>query len=482
MSLSPSVASDKQRVVLIGGGHAHAQVIKALNHRSRPSNMEVTLIDMQKSASYSGMVPGAISKLYSPEDTLLHLEPLCEWAGIRFVHDQVVDVDFDRQCIRVKDSNELIPYDVCSIDIGSGSRGLYETPGAQEFTIPTRPIHELIRRIEVAEDGLEASGAHVVCIGGGAAGIELSMSMTSRWKPLLGGRLDVTLLDAGSRLLPDESPECRAALQNILDDRKIDVKHNCHVQEITRENVVLSTGETIPFTHCIWATGAGSHPLARKLGDRGLAINPRGWIRVNRNLQSISHPNVFAAGDCSAMEVPGRKAPPKAGVYAVRAGPVLIENLTRRLKVMQQASRRHTTFVRGPKLVDYEPQDDFLKLLVCGDGRALGFRFGVPLHGKWVMHLKDHIDQMFMNLFRAEHLPDLSGKEGEYDLSQYDAYKDEMECCRLPASKAAELLRRQDDDVDYMEAWGVLRDMTNNEQYRIDVLMHMGVATPVMAQ
>ena len=49
-----------KNLVLIGGGHAHLQVIKAFNKKARPKDVHVTLIDMQSFASYSGMVPGEI--------------------------------------------------------------------------------------------------------------------------------------------------------------------------------------------------------------------------------------------------------------------------------------------------------------------------------------------------------------------------------------------------------------------------------------
>lgn len=447
-----------QHLVLIGGGHAHAQVIKALNQKSRPSHLKVTLIDAQRSAIYSGMVPGCVSKLYHLEQTMLHLEPLCEWAGIDFINDEVLDVDLENRCICMRNTAEQIVFDAVSLDIGSTSRGIDEIPGASAWTIPTRPISKLVDRIQEAQLEL-GNEAHVVVVGGGAAGIELSMSILGRWKPILGSDLRVTVLDSGPELVPNESMTCRTALLQILDQKGIDVLHNCHVKEITKDAALLGTGEQIPCTHCLWATGAAAQPLAHRLGTRGLAVNQRGWIQVNQHLQSISHPFVFAAGDCSNIEgLLTGVSPPKAGVYAVRAGPILIENLS--------------AYLQGMPLIKYTPQDDFLKLIVCGDGKALGFRFGHPIYGRWVMQLKDHIDQMFMSLFKEENLPTLNNDKASYDTSQYDA---DTESDRLPLhpQKAAELLRRTDDDVDYVQAWNVLRDMTKVPDYQRQVLARM---------
>jgi selenide,water dikinase len=448
------------RLVLIGGGHAHAQVLRALNKQSRPTNLQVTLIDIQKSASYSGMIPSCVAKIYTPDQTLLHLEPLCNWAGIEFINDEVVHVDLEKQSISLRHTSEPLFYDAVSFDIGSKSRGVDDIPGVAQYAIPTRPISKLVERIDAAEQKLGYE-AHVVVVGGGAAGIELAMSMRGRWLPILKDRLQVTLLDAGEEFLPNESPVCREALRNVLTERDIKILHGCLVQKVTESHVELENGRSIPYTHCLWAGGAAAHPLAEKLQQSGLSVSKRGWIRVNGSLQSVSHGNIFAAGDCCTMELPGGKlSPPKAGVYAVRSGPVLIQNLTR--------------YMQSKDLIHYEPQDDFLKLLACGDGTALGFRFGIPVRGKWVFQLKDHIDQMFMNLFKEANLPRLH-QGTEYDTSQYDTLDDGGRT-RLNPSEAANLLQRSDDEVDYLQAWYVIRDMADDREYRSQVLASFAAA------
>jgi selenide,water dikinase len=455
-----SLSSSPQRLVLVGGGHAHAQVIKALNKASRPKNLQVTLIDLEQAAAYSGMIPGCIAGFYKAEDTLLKLKPLAKWASIDFVHDRVVDIDLERNLIKTQNQGS-IPFDAVSIDIGSASRGLDDCPGARQYSLPTRPITELVRRLneECTKLAKNPHPTHVVVIGGGAAGIELSLSIKGRFQRILGKdyELRVTLLDSGLELFPDETLANRQAIAKILADKRIDVQHGCTVSEVCEDSVRLGTGEEIDFTLCLWATGAGAHDLARKLEQKGLAVSDRGWIRVNPELQSVSHPNIFAAGDCCTIERLEGGPPPKAGVYAVRAGPILIKNLVNYLSM-------------GP-LQTYVPQDDFLKLISCGDGTALGFRFGIPIHGKWVWQLKDAIDSKFLDLFKEENLPEL--KEGQaYDTSQYDASNVERPPPKVPKD-AAVFLQRTDDDVDFEEAWNVLRDMAADQDYQNRVLDYM---------
>jgi len=470
-----TTGSTMKRLVLVGGGHAHLQVIKSLNCASRPKDLEIVLIDVTEFPCYSGMVPSAVAGIYSPAEALVDLKSLSEWSGIVFVKDRVVDIDVNTKVVTTKGKQRL-RFDVLSIDIGSTSRGLEDTPGAKENTIATRPISELVRRIEVEtgalKDKKKSPKVNVVVVGGGAAGIELSMGVVGRWKPIVGENgISVTVVNSYDRLFPDEIQANRNAIRRQVEERGISVINNSIVRQVDEDSLLLQSGERLGFTHCLWATGAECHSdMAFSLRNHGLAVSKDGWIRVNESFQSVSHPFIFAAGDCCTMELTRGRTLPKAGVYAVRAGPVLIENLSRYLKnCYDKKSERHDFSA----LRKYKPQPDFMKLLACGDGKAVGFRFGIPFYGKWVFDLKNAIDRSFLDLFKPENLPKLI--EGQsYDTSQYDASPKRP--LPLPPSEAAELLQRSDDYVDYRIPWNVLRDMAEDNAYRDSVLRYIVLA------
>ena len=160
-----STEREVQRLVLIGGGHAHVQVIKALNVQSRPINLHVTLIDLQSSATYSGMVPGCVAKLYTLDQVQIALDALANWSGIDFVRGKVVGMSFEkidgqkRVFVEVIDDDGVAfhkeyPFDVVSLDIGSTTRDFTTVPGAQQYSISTRPISELVRQIQILEEKL----------------------------------------------------------------------------------------------------------------------------------------------------------------------------------------------------------------------------------------------------------------------------------------------------------------------------------------
>ena len=92
-------------------------------------------------------------------------------------------------------------------------------------------------------------------------------------------------------------------------------------------------------------------------------------------------------------DIQKRNFPPKAGVYAVRAGPFIAQNIA--------------SYVAGTNfrpLQKYVPQSSFLALLMTGDGSAIGTKFGIAFCGKWVSHMKDHNDRGFMKFFALENL------------------------------------------------------------------------------
>jgi NADH dehydrogenase FAD-containing subunit len=142
-------------------------------------------------------------------------------------------------------------------------------------------------------------------------------------------------------------------------------------------------------TLVLWATGAQAHEWLTDDERRGgLAVSADGFVRVDTCLRSVSHPNVLAAGDCAHWDSAGAPAAgglPKAGVFAVRMGPLLLHNLRAALSAGEPRP--------------YRPQRDFLVLLSTGDGRAIASRNGLSAEGRWVGRWKHRIDQAFLDRF-----------------------------------------------------------------------------------
>ena len=386
---SPAVSA-APRVLLVGGGHAHVQVLRAMMMRPWPEARVTVVLDTPV-AIYSGMAPGFVARQYWASELEIDVVPLARRAGAEVVLDAAVGVAPAARRVLLE-SRPPLAYDFVSFDIGSTVAGL-DLPGVREHACATRPISRLVAEIESVSAAFLAGDRsrrfEVVVAGGGAGGVELAFTLRERLlrdqEADAGGParpLRVTLLQAQAEVLPGFPRSLAGRARRHAEERGIRVRTGTEVAEAAAGRVVLRGGESLPADALVWAVGAGSRETLR---DSTLALDDRGFVLVRPTLQTVSDDRVFAVGDCATLaDWPGTA---KAGVYAVRQGPYLAENLRRA--------------VAGRPLTRYRPQPDFLTLLNLGDGQALGAKWGLSFEGRWVMRWKDRIDRRFMEKFQA---------------------------------------------------------------------------------
>jgi selenide,water dikinase len=359
-----STARALPHLVLVGGGHSHVHVLK--RHRERPFAARVSIVLDYPEAVYSGMVPGFVAGQYTAADLTIDVWALARTANVRVIDGAATRIDTERGRIEVA-GRAPVAFDTVSIDIGSTVAGL-DLPGVRAHALATRPIGQFVARVDarLAEDAHD--NAPIVVVGAGAAGMELAWCLRARTKKpvvLIGEPAAVWAWSQARS--PDNT--------QLLKGRVI---------EVTSGGVRLSSGERLDAALVVWATGAAALPL----GAASDLPCDNGYICVGPTLQVEGHPNVYAVGDCArVLDARTGKPVPKAGVYAVREGPVLCANLDARLT--------------GTAQQPYVPQRDFLALLNRGDGTAVGKRSGLTFAGPWVWRLKDRIDRRFMAMFQT---------------------------------------------------------------------------------
>jgi pyridine nucleotide-disulfide oxidoreductase family protein len=359
-----------KRVLLLGAGHSQLAVLAALA-RQRLPGAEVTLVSASERLVYSAMVPGLVAGRYREDDCAIAITPLAAAAGVRFIRDSAVAVDAAAQAVTLADGRRL-DYDVLSLNTGPvQDRG--RIPGAHDHALFLRPIDAFVQlwpraRAQADEDLLD-----VVVIGGGAAGIEIALAV----RHALGARCTLTLVSDGP-LLPTYGKGVQQRALAALARRNVQVLPGlCTAVEPSHVRLgTLRVACDVP----IMATGIDAPAW---LAGSGLALDAAGFVRIGATLQSASHANVFAAGDLIARD----DAPhPRSGVYAVRAGPVLAENLRR--------------FAAGGALTRYQPQRHSLNLMALGDGRAIASWNGWSFQGRLMGWWKDRIDRAFVARYR----------------------------------------------------------------------------------
>ena len=368
----------RKNLLLIGGGHAHLFVLEALRKQpaAQRAQFDITLLSSELETPYSGMLPGLVAGHYRTKECHIDLRPLAAAAGVRILQARVDRIDLTRN--RAFSGESWWPFDVLSIDIGS-TPPLQGIPGAAQIGIPVKPIERFLQEWRTFEAQVVhlARPVHLVMVGGGAGGIELLLAMTHR---LQAHRALVkwSLVSRGA-LLPGYPRRAAQLVAARLAKAGIAVRTECAIACVEPNRLLFDDGSAAAFDQLLWATG--SAPQAWPAAA-GLACTDQGFICVDRHLQSVSHAHVFAAGDIASDSTQPR---PKAGVFAVRQGPVLADNLLRALN--------------GTTLRSYTAQRDYLSLLATGGRHAMATWYGLAWQGGWVWRWKNRIDRSFMRRF-----------------------------------------------------------------------------------
>jgi selenide,water dikinase len=379
-------------VVLVGAGHAHVAVLRAFGMKPLPG-VRLTLITREVDTPYSGMLPGHVAGHYAEDEILIDTGPLARFAGARLYQDEAVGLDLANRRVICRD-RPPVPYDIVSLDIGSRPNTA-DVPGAGEHALPVKPIDGFLPRFAALRARVLAGRSrHILLVGAGAGGVELLLAAEHRLRRDLaaaggdGASLRFTLLAGGPDILTGFPAAFRARFRAVLAARGIAVEAGARVAAVDPGGVVLGEGgRRIAADEVLWTTQAAP---AAWLSQSGLALDPQGFLRVDAMLRAVGREDVFAAGDTIAFD----PAPiPRSGVYAVRAGPVLADNIRATLT--------------GAALRPYRPQRDALYLVSTGTPQAIGTRNGLVAGGAWAWWLKDRIDRRFMRRFRD--LPAMPG-------------------------------------------------------------------------
>ncbi len=364
-----------KRLLLAGAGHAHLFVLRELARRRVPG-LEVTLLTPYDRALYSGMLPGWIAGHYTLDELAIPLPPLANAAGARLILDRLDGLDLlERQALTERGA--AIPFDSISLATGS-SIAVGAIEGVDRFARTLRPTHEFVATWAALAPRLaEAERPKITVVGAGAGGVEVALAAAHAMH-IAGNGAQIQLVTGGA-LLPGHPPRARALVTTALMREQVRVI-DAVATRIASDHVELQGSSPLTSDLTLMSSGAAPPPWLR---DTGLALDERGFLAVDRHLRSVSHEAVFGAGDIASIVGEPRA---RSGVYAVRAGPPLAENLVRR--------------AQGKPLRSYTPQHRALYLLATGPKHAIASWSALAWQGRWVWRWKDRLDRGFIAAFR----------------------------------------------------------------------------------
>lgn len=361
-------------LVLIGAGHTNLHVVRMWRMKPIP-DVRLTVVSPFGLATYSGMLPGTLAGLYDPDEMTIDLYRFCQSAGARLIVAEAVGLDPVKRRIELR-GRPPIGYDVASVGIGS-------VPAAGDVwrddpnVLSIKPMQtfrqRLLARLATIESG--SAAVSITVVGAGAAGVEVSLCLDAFLRAR-NMNATLTLVAAGEEVLSGYADRTAHLARRELERRGVHLQFGQPAEGLADGRLTLADGGAIPADLVIWAVSAAPPAV---LANFDLPKTDDGFLAVKTTLESTGRDDVYVVGDTATIV---ENPVPKAGVYAVREGPVLWNNLNR--------------CFRGERPVAYEPQTGFLSLLATGDGRAIAEYKGFATHGRLAWKLKDYIDRKFM--------------------------------------------------------------------------------------
>lgn len=364
-----------KHLILLGAGHAHVHVLSTLAAQPLPG-VQITLVAPYPRQLYSGMVPGFIAGHYTLDDCVIALAPLLKNTGIRWLVGSASALDADTRTLTLDDGSTLA-YDWLSVNTGSvhdRTKMEERLPGSRENGLFVRPLEPFAALWPRVLEQAQSRALRVAVIGAGAAGLELAMAMAQR--------LPSSSLTLISGLAPVAANYPLAVQQRVLQALK-----QRHITVLPEQAVGLQAGEVLLANGarlvCDVPVIALGGQAPAWLAGSGLALDEQGFIAVDACQRATGHTEVFAVGDVSTrVDLPLARS----GVYAVRAGPALLANLT--------------AAITGTPPRPHLPPARTLNLLSCGTRDAIASWGPYSAQGRWVWWLKDWIDRRFMARYR----------------------------------------------------------------------------------
>ncbi|MEM7783056.1 MAG: selenide, water dikinase SelD [Planctomycetota bacterium] len=353
-------------------------------------NAQLVCISNFPIATYSGMMPGVLAGQYSLDQMHIDLVRLCASAGARLILSEVTGIDHENNEIHFLDRPKLA-FDLLSI--GIGSRPTFQGVNIQspEALVAVKPMQTFLGRLKSRMENVseivdrEKRAAKIMVVGGGIGSLEIAFALKNRIQndPASVGihfDVDIDILTGSQQMGTGLLESTQALVSQKLTSKGIGIHAGSRVAEISEKCVTLKNGNDLPADAIIWATSAVAPETLSKFA---MQTDSKGFLLTESTLQTKTNPNIFAVGDTGTIE----SSPlVKAGVYAVRQGPVLWDNIRR--------------MILGRSPVNYVPQTGFLKLINLADGNAIAEYKNRSFAGRWCWWLKDRIDVKFMRMYQ----------------------------------------------------------------------------------
>lgn len=338
----------EKKVLVVGGGFGGYTVATDLCKMTEGrDDVGVLVIARENYFTFWPMVPGIVSSDIDARNVAQPLRRALILSGASFRRATIVSIDTERKVAKAEGGIEF-PYDQLVLSLG-GMPNFFGIPGVEAHSMTMRGVEDaervrnrVIERFEevsLIREEIPDSKLTFVVIGGGATGVEVASEIHSLVHENLAPdypnidpyRVRIYLIEALPYILPELDPALRRAARTRLVNERIEVLTNAMAEEITENCVKLKGGRQIQTENVIWT--AGNRPN-QTIQDLGLPYNERTGIKVDLALRVEGHNDIWAVGDCAAIQdvrhEDGKIVPPTAQA-AIQEGHLAARNVLKSL-------------------------------------------------------------------------------------------------------------------------------------------------------
>ncbi|MEQ8462700.1 NAD(P)/FAD-dependent oxidoreductase [Coleofasciculus sp. E1-EBD-02] len=332
-----------QQTVILGGGFTGLFTAIHLSRSNYPRS--VILIDREERFRFKPLLYEYFSGQMEEPEVMPRFEELLDGSGVTFVQDAVQTIDLHQNRVTLA-SGTSCPYSNLVLALGSVT-GYFGVEGAKENALPFREGKDaialdqrlrecLIQAMQTPDREERRKLLTVVIIGGGPTGVELAATLADLlppWYEAMGGQpqeIRVVLLNRGAEILKgDINDPLRDTAYEELQNRavKVELLTEAQATAVRPDSLDYEQGdkvETLPAATIVWTAGTSTHPLIKDLPIAEEKRDRKGRPLVKPTLQLLEFPDVFAGGDCAAVE--DQSLPPTAQV-AHQQGDAIASNL-----------------------------------------------------------------------------------------------------------------------------------------------------------
>ncbi|MBV7264607.1 NAD(P)/FAD-dependent oxidoreductase [Erythrobacter ani] len=349
----------KTQIVVVGGGAGGLELVRKLGAKFGRKHHDIILVDKNLSHIWKPLLHEvAAGSLDANLDEVGYRGHCYRW-GYRFFQGSLDGIDRETRTISLapmydEEGKEVIAghtirYDYLVVAVGSVSND-FGVPGVKEHCIyldsrdqadrfRTRLLNHCLRVSRAMMANPDANEqVKIAIVGAGATGVELAAELYNAAGALRHyglevfdeSRLNVTLLEAGGRILPALPERLSDAARHELTELGVTVKVDTQVIEARPRTLLTSSGDHIDADLIVWAAGVKG---AEFLSELGLETNPRNQIKVRETMQTITDDRIFALGDCASYIPEGAEAPiPPRAQAAHQMANTVFDNIVRSLK------------------------------------------------------------------------------------------------------------------------------------------------------